>query len=448
MNEIKKEIFRAYDVRGVYPEEFNEEVAYRIAQAYAKFISPKTVVVGMDVRHSGPTVKTSAIKGLNDHGVDVIDIGVVPTDMMYFAVVEGGYDGGLQISASHNPAQFNGIKLVRAKAHPVSGDTGIMDIRDIVLSGYEYKSEKPGGISKKDFQKEYIESVLSLVDVSAIKPMQVVANCNYGSIGPNLRVVSKRLGLELITINEEPDGSFPKGRPDPLIPENRQETIGLILKEKPDFGVAWDADADRVYFFDEKARFLSGYFTTAVLSKYMLDKYPGSKVVIDMKQNWAIIDTVKGMGGVSLPNRTGHSFFKERMLKEDAVFGGEVSGHYFFKDFHYLDNGMIPFLIILEMLSKQGEKLSQIYQSYFDKYFAIEETSVQVEDVEVILDKLKKIYKDGKLSEIDGVSIDYPDWRFNVRPSNTEPLLRLNLEARSEELMKRKSEEVLGVIEK
>lgn len=449
MKKIDQSIFKAYDIRGIYPEQLNEDVAYKIAQAYTRFMGfsgGETVVLGRDVRLSGPKLSEAVRQGLMDHGVNIVDVGVVSTDFLYFATVHGKYDGGLQVSGSHNPREYNGIKMVRKKAVPISGDTGIMDIKDLVVSGYSFKAPKKGKESKQDFYEAYLEKVISVVDASAIKPKKIVANINFGSIGKIIKDIGDRFSLDITFLNENPDGNFPKGRPDPLVPENRRESMELVKKVKPDFGVMWDADADRVFFIDETGRVLSGYFTTAVLANYYLRKYPKSKVVIDMKQNWAIKDVVKEAGGTALFNRTGHSLFKEKMIKEDAVFGGEVSGHYFFKDFFYLDNGIIPFLIILELLSETGKKLSKIYQPFFDKYFAIEETNTKVKNVSIVLKRLKEKYLDGKLSEIDGVSIDYPDWRFNVRPSNTEPLLRLNLEAKSKVLMNKKSEEVLKVI--
>lgn len=448
--QIDPSIFKAYDIRGVYPTNINAELAYKIAQAYLHFINPQAkglnIVLGRDVRTSGPELAEAIKKAITEAGSNVVDIGLASTDMMYFAVANYGYDGGLQITASHNPREYNGIKMVRKGAVPISGDTGIYDIRDLVVSGYNFISENHGSVSNLDNLPDYVKKVLSVIDAASIKPMTVVANINFGFTAAVLSELAKVLPVTFTMINEQPNGEFPKGPPDPLLVENRGETIELIKKVQPNFGAAWDSDADRCYFFDETGRFLSGYFTSAVLAEYFLKKYPRSKVVIDMKQNWAIKDVVAAAGGTALPNRTGHSFFKERMIKEDAVFGGEVSGHFFFKDFFYLDNGIIPFLLILEMLSTTGKKLSEIYQPYFDKYFAIEETNLEVVDVPRVLDALKKKYSDGVLSEIDGVSIDYPDWRFNVRSSNTQPLVRLNLEAKTLELMKEKTEEITALI--
>lgn len=449
MDKIDTSIFKAYDIRGVYPQEINEEIFYKIAQAYAKFLGlsgGEKIVLGRDVRLSGPALFAAMKQGLTDHGVDVVDIGVVSTDMMYFAVANSGYAGGLVITGSHTPREMNGVKMVRKMAEPISGDSGIPQIRDLVLSGYAHKAAAPGRVTTQDILEDYLAKVLSVIDRNRIRPTKLVANINFGPLARNLKRLQDFLPLEIVWLNETPDGSFPKGRPDPLIPESRAETVELVKKHRVDLGAAWDSDADRIFFYDETGRFLSGYFTSAVLAEYMLRRYPGAKIVIDMKQNWAIIDTVKRAGGTPLPNRTGHSLFKERMIREDAAFGGEVSAHYFFKDYFYLDNGLIPLLFILDILSTSGRKLSEIYQPYFDKYFAIEENNLKVKDVNIVLAALKRRYSDGRLSEIDGISVDYPNWRFNVRPSNTEPLVRVNLEAKSRALMEEKFEEILDFI--
>lgn len=449
MAEINPGIFKAYDIRGVYPEEINADIFYKIAQAYAKFMEfrdGERVALGRDVRLSGPSLFDAMKKGLLDHGVDVVDIGVVATDMMYFAVAHYGYAGGLVITGSHTPREYNGVKMVRKMAKPISGDSGIPEIRDLAVSGYAHRAPVPGKAATRDVLDDYLQKVLSVIERTRLKPFKILANINFGPLTRNLKRMQNFLPLEIVWLNEKPDGSFPKGRPDPLIPESRAETIDLIKSNKVDFGVAWDSDADRIFFYDETGRFLSGYFTSAVLAEYMLKRYPGSKIVIDMKQNWAIIDTVKRAGGTPLSNRTGHSLFKERMIKEDAVFGGEVSAHYFFKDYFYLDNGLIPLLFILDILSLSGRKMSEIYQPYFDKYFAIEETNIKVGDPDAVFAAVKQKYGDGKLSEIDGVSIDYSDWRFNLRSSNTEPLVRLNLEAKTRELMEAKTRELMDFI--
>src|SRR5258708_423717 len=448
MNQINPSIFKAYDIRGIYPGDINEEVAYAIGQAYAKFLNPKKVVLGRDVRLSGPQLWEAVKNGLTDHGVDVVDIGVVSTDMMYFAVANYGFDGGLTVTASHNPREYNGMKMVRAKGAPISGDSGIMDIRDLVVSGYKFEAPKKGLVEKMQIIDDYISKALSVIDVTKIRPFKVVANTNFGTTGPLLEKFTASLPLTLKVINGEPNGEFPKGRPDPLIPENRNETMQLVRSEGADLGVMWDSDADRCFFIDETGRFLSGYFTSAILADYFLKKYPKSKVVVDMELNRAIIDVVNSGGGKALPNKTGHSFFKERMILEDAVFGGEVSGHYFFKDYFYLDNGLIPFLLILEILSTSGKKLSEIYDPLFAKYFAIEETNVTVADVPAVIERLTQTYHDAQVSFIDGISIEYPAWRASVRPSNTEALIRLNMEATDTANLESKTQEILELIQK
>ncbi|MDP4001168.1 MAG: phosphomannomutase/phosphoglucomutase [bacterium] len=443
---IDPTIFRSYDIRGIYPSQINRDIAYKIAQAYCKFVNPQKVVLGRDVRTSGPELFEAMKQGLLDHGVDVADIGVVSTDMMYFAVANYDYDGGLTVTASHNPKEYNGCKIVRKGGKPISSDSGIFDIRDIVLNGYKFKSEAKAKLTQLDTKQDYIDKILSFIDIGSIKPFKLLANTNFGTAGAALRLLEKKLPLELTVLNEEPNGEFPKGRPDPLIPSNRDEIITALQAGTFDLGVMWDSDADRVFFLDETGRFLSGYFTSAVLAEYFLQKYPKSKVIVDMKLNWAIIDTVKRAGGIALGNKTGHSYFKERMIAEQAVFGGEISGHYFFKDFFYLDNGMIPLVIILEILSRTGQKLSQIYQPYFDKYFAIDETNVPVKDIAKTIEFLKGKYVDAKQSFIDGISLEYPNWRANVRLAANEPLIRLNVEAKDPETLKQKTQELLKLI--
>jgi phosphomannomutase len=350
------------------------------------------------------------------------------------------------VTASHNPKEYNGVKMVRAKSAPISGDNGIYEIRDIAASGFSFLAEQQGSVSSLDVREPYLEKVFSVVDAAKIKPLKVVANLNFGAIGQNVQAAVKKFNLDVVWLNQEPDGNFPKGRPDPLIPSNRDETIALIKSSGAALGVAWDADADRCFFFDETGRFLSGYFTTAVLAEYLIKKYGPGKILVDSKLNWATSGLVKSLGGEFDVTKTGHSFYKEKMIKEGALFGGEVSAHYYFKDFYYLDNGLMPFLLILEMLSVSGKKLSEIYQPYFDKYFAIEETNFKVTSVPEVVAEVKKQYSSGKLSELDGVAVEFETWRFSVRGSNTEPIIRLNLEATSKEVMEAKSQELTELI--
>lgn len=445
---IKPEIFRAYDIRGIYPTELDEDVAYRIAQAYCKLFNPKTVILGRDVRLSGPQMSKATTQGFIDHGVSVIDIGVITTDMLYFAVGASECDGGMVISASHNPKEYSGLKLIRKGVVAVSGDSGIYEIRDIVASGYAYISATRGTTSSKDITAEYLKKCLSCVDAGAIKPLRVVANGMFGPIMKN--VEGLHLPLQLIKLNATPDGTFPKGPPDPLLAENRRETIELIKRSNVDIGVAWDGDADRFFIFDENGRFIPGYYVTAFFGEYYSKKFKGAKIVHDPRLIWAVAKTVTEAGGVPLINKAGHAFIKERMRAEDAVFGGEMSGHYYFRDFYYADNGLIPFLLILEILSTSGKKLSQLFDSYFKTYFISEETNIALAspaEINRALAAVEKKYFDAQITKIDGISIEYRTWRANIRSSNTQPLLRINVESRSSEAEKQKKlEELQGVI--
>ncbi len=439
-------IFHAYDIRGIYPEQINPEIAYKIAQAYAKFAQPKTVVIGRDVRLSGPALFEAMKNGLINHGVDVIDIGVISTDMIYFVSGEYGYDA-LIISASHNPREYNGIKMVRKNAVPISGDSGINDIKETVLSGYDFKSPIPGTFTKKDIASDYLNKCLSFIDKSKIKPMKVVANGMFGLAVQN--ILELNLPIKIIPLNEIPDGSFPKGPPDPFLKENRGETEELIKKEKADMGAAWDGDADRFFLFDENGRSIPGYYLTAFLGKYFCEKYPGAKIIHDVRETWAIIDKVKEAGGTPLLNKVGHSFIKERMRKEDAVFAGEGSGHFYFKDFYYADNGLVPFLLILQIISESGKKVSELFNSYFQRYFVSGEINTVLKsqaEIKLIFKDIEEKFAEGKIDHTDGVSVEYLDWRANVRSSNTQPLIRLNVEAKSESLMKQKTQEFLELI--
>ncbi|HYC79574.1 MAG TPA: phosphomannomutase/phosphoglucomutase [Candidatus Binatia bacterium] len=447
--QINESIFKAYDIRGIYPEQINKDTVYRIAQAYAKFLNPKNVVLGRDVRLSGDELWEAAKNGLVDHGVNVIDIGVISTDTLYFAVANYMYDGGITISASHNPAEYNGMKMVSAQAVPISGDTGIQDIKRMVLEGYEYKAAEKGKVTVRNVTQEYLEKCLSFINKDEIKHFSVVANAMFGPALQN--VMQMNLPITLKMLNESVDGSFPKGQPDPMQETNRQETVAMIEQEKPDFGVAWDGDADRFFMFDENGRFIPGYYLTAFLGKYFVSRRPGSKVICDPRLTWAIMDDVSSAGGVPIINKSGHSFFKDRMRKEDAIFAGESSGHFYFRDYFFADNGLIPFLLILHIMSSEGKKLSELFDRYFELYPISGEINLQLQDqsvVKSILDKFERNYQDAaKTEKVDGLSVEYPDWRANVRGSNTEPLLRVNVEAKNQKLLKEKTDEVLKLID-
>lgn len=403
--------------------------------------------MGRDIRLSGPSLWKAAAQGLTDHGVDVIDIGVITTDMMYFATAAyPDVDGGITISASHNPKEYNGLKLMRKGAVSISGDTGIEDIKKSVIEGYAYKAEKPGNIEQREIINDYLKKCISMIDISAIKPLKIVAN---GMSGPIIEIVRKlSLPITLVALNEEPDGSFPKGAPDPLLKENQTETSELVKTSKADLGAAWDGDADRFFLFDENGRWIPGYYITAFLGADFARKISGAKIIHDTRLTWATKDMVKEAGGVPLENKVGHSFLKERMRKEDAVFAGEMSGHYYFRDFYYADNGLIPFLIILEIISKSGKMVSEIFNPYFSKYFISGEINTKLnpnQHATDILAELEKKYGDANIEHIDGLSIEYSDWRANIRTSNTEPLLRLNVEGKSQVIVDDKTQEILSI---
>lgn len=451
---MDESIFKAYDIRGIYPDEINEDLVYRIGQAYAKFVQPKgEMAVGRDVRVHSPQLKKALIEGLTDAGVDVIDIGLCSTEMYYFAVGNYKLAGGIQITASHNPAEYNGIKMVREEVQPISSDTGIFEIRDLIKAGQEKVAPPAGGdrkrtVEKKDVLEDFAKFCLGFINPKAIKPMKLVYNPNFGFEGEVLKKIVEigNLPLTLVGINDTPDGTFPKGRPDPFRPENRPEFVEKVTNEKADLGVAWDADGDRVFFCTNDGIFVEPYYSNALLIKIALTKNPGSKIVYDPRYTWALIDSAKDNGGKAVIERVGHSFIKEKMRKENAVFCGESSGHVYFRDFWYADSGILPLLLVLELISLKGD-LDTLLKPYYDKYFISGEINTEVKDQEAKIAEIKQKYADGKQSELDGISVEYDrDWRFNVRPSNTESLLRLNVEAKSKELMEQKRDELLNLI--
>lgn len=445
------DIFHAYDVRGIYPNEINEEVCYEITLGYVSLFKPKNVVVGMDARLSSPSLKECVCKSLLDSGIDVIDVGKVTTDMIYFAV--GGLDcsGGIIVSASHNPRQYNGMKFVREKATAISSDTGLFDIRDALKAGKVRKisPKKRGSLKQIDILEDYVKHVLSFIDKSSIRTFSFVGNGNFGFVKEPLTRIVDELGLSMIPLNLEPDGSFPKGAPDPLLPENRLETEDLIKKSNVDFGVAWDADADRVMFFDENARYIHGVYITALLAKILLEKHgANNKIIFDPRVIWPILKVVKEMGAAPIINKSGHAFIKDRMRSEDALFAGELSAHYYFRDNFYADNGIIPFLLVLEHLSKSKLKLSEIVNPFMEGHHMSGEFNYTVENIREILENVRQCYKDdGKEDFIDGYSLESENWRFNIRPSNTQPLLRLNVEAKYDYLVGKIKKEIEEIIQ-
>jgi len=438
------DIFHAYDIRGVYPTEIDEESVYKIALAYAAHFKPATVAVGMDARLSSPSLKQNVINGLIDSGVDVIDIGQVTTDMIYFTVGKYGYSGGIVVSASHNPGQYNGMKLVREKATAISSDTGLFDLRDALKENRVKKptTNKKGSVKQQDIIEDYVTHVLSFIDTKSIKPFRIVANGNFGYVGRGVKRIVEKLGLTMIPLNMEADGSFPKGAPDPLLPTNRTETEGLIKSSNVDFGVAWDADADRVMFFDEKGEFVSGTYTGALLAQILIEKYGKGIIICDPRTTWPVLDAVKQSGGETVVSKCGHTFMKDKMRQLNALFATEMSAHYYFRDNYYADNGIIPFLLLLERLSKTGKTLSETMKPFMKGHYMSGEVNYRVKDVKPILEAIKEGYKQYDQDTMDGLSVEAQEWRFNIRPSNTEPLLRLNIEAKKSELVPKIKEEL------
>ncbi len=447
---INSSIFKAYDVRGLYPSEINEEAARQIGRGFVAYLKAKRIAVSRDMRLSSPSVAAAFIEGAREQGADVVDYGMMATDMMYFAVARDGHDGGAQITASHNPGQYNGIKLVRKEAFPLSGEAGLGDIRDMITGGtLPSPAARAGGLSTMEVMDDYITHVLSFIDESIIKPFNVVLDAGSGMAGVVAPRLFDTLPCRTTRLCFEVDGTFPNHEANPLIEENRRDIVARVIGDKADIGIAWDGDADRCFFIDGTGEFIAGDFVTALLSEAFLLKHPGAKVVYDLRASYAVKDTVAKHGGTSLMNRVGHAFFKKRMREEGAIFGGEVTGHYYFRDNFYADNGFIPALLMLELMSRKGQTLHELLAPLRKKYFISGEINTKMPDMKKVQDKidaLKTKYADAKTYSMDGVSVEYPDWHFNVRPSNTEPLIRLNLEATTEAEMERRRDEVLGFI--
>ena len=442
---LDPKVFKAYDVRGIYPTDLDEEGARAVGRAFVEVFEPKRIAVGRDMRVSSPSMQQAVMQGAAEAGADVLDLGLVGTEMVYFAVGDLELDGGIMVTASHNPKEYTGMKIVRGGALPVGGESGLMDVRDRAVEGAP-REAADGSVEPYDIWPAYVERVLSFVDTDAIEPLRVVVDAANGMAGVMLPPVLERLPIDARPYYFEPDGTFPNHEPNPLLPENREFIVAKTLEEGADLGVAFDGDADRCFFVDDTGEFVPGDFVTALLAESMLQKEPGAKVIYDVRASWAVPATIERAGGTALINRVGHAFIKHRMRKDGAAFGGEVSGHYYFREFSQADSGVVPFLLMLELISKRGEKLSEILRPYREKYFLTGELNTPVADVTAKLDELKERYSNGSVSELDGVSVDFDDWHFNVRPSNTEPLLRLNLEALSHDEMERRRDEVLGVI--
>ena len=440
--------FKAYDVRGIVPDELDADGAYALARGYVIAFEPRVMAIGHDMRLSSPELAAAAVRGASDAGAAIVDLGQIGTEMLYFAVGEYGYEGGLQVTASHNPAAYNGMKIVRRGALPVGSDTGLDKIKTAALGDLPQPSGDAGEVTQRDVYGGFHDRVATFVDASAVRPLNIVLDGCNGMAGPMIAPVLDRLPVQVSAHNFEPDGHFPTHEPNPLLEENRRFIIERVRAEGADLGIAWDGDADRCFFIDDTGEFVPGDLITALIARTMLERHPGATIVYDLRASWAVRDVVREAGGTALENRVGHAFIKARIRKEDAVFAGEVSGHYYFKDFYYCDTGVVPALVMLEIVSRAGKPLSELLGPFRERYFISGEINSTVSDVPVKLQQLKERYgpQAERVSHMDGISFEFPDWHFNVRPSNTEPLLRLNLEALDAATMEQRRDEVLDLI--
>ena len=449
--EVTNKGFKAYDVRGVYPTEVNEELAYRVGRIFSAMFAAETVVVGHDIRLSGRAIVDALTEGLRHGGTKVIDIGQCGTEMIYFATAHLNADGGIMVTASHNPKEYNGMKLVRKGARPISGDTGLKEIGEMAVASNfvhaQVAGKTLGALEKVDIMPAYIEHLLIYVDKSALKPMKIVANPGNGGAGPIMKELAKHLPFEFISIFDEPDGSFPNGVPNPILMPNREATAKVVRETGADLGIAWDGDFDRCFLFDENAEFIEGYYIVGLLAEVFLLKEPGAKIMYDPRLTWNTEAILERDGGVPVRCKSGHAFMKECMRQNEVLYGGEMSAHHYFRDFSYCDSGMIPWLLVAELMCRSGKKLSELVGARVDMFPCSGEINRKVEDSAAILAALEAKYADGEQDKMDGLSVAYADWRFNVRTSNTEPVMRLNVETKGDkELLAAKTAEILEII--
>ncbi|PIQ11520.1 MAG: phosphomannomutase [Ignavibacteriales bacterium CG18_big_fil_WC_8_21_14_2_50_31_20] len=440
--------FKAYDIRGKVPSELNTDIAYKVGRAFVKLNNAKKVVIGMDVRTSSPELSKALANGLTDAGCDVIDLGMCGTEMIYFSTPYFDADGGVMITASHNPPEYNGLKFVKKGSVPMGYASGLGEVEQMILNNDLGKlATTKGKIENKDVMEAFIENLNQFYDAKKIDSLKVVVNAGNGCVGPALDAIENKLPIKMIKVFHEPDSTFPNGVPNPLLPENRQPTVDAIKKHKANLGVAWDGDYDRCFFFDENGDFIEGYYIVGLLAKSILRSFPGGKIVHDPRLIWNTLDVVEKAGGEAVVSVSGHAFIKEKMREVNSVYGGEMSAHHYFRENAYSDSGMIPFLLVIQLMAEEGKKLSELVGDMIAKYPCSGEINTTLENPKAKIAELKAKYSDGKLDEIDGVSVEYDTWRFNVRMSNTEPLLRLNVESKGdEELMKAKTEELLTLI--
>ncbi|WP_114240541.1 phosphomannomutase [Dyella sp. C9] len=441
--------FKAYDIRGRLPDELNEDIAERIGRAYAEVVGKGTVVVGYDIRLASPALAAALSLGLNRAGCDVIDIGLCGTEEVYYQTFARGVIGGIMVTASHNPMDYNGMKLVREGSRPISGDSGLRDIERLVEANQFVDAATPGNIESDHDKSGYIQHLLSYIDVAALRPLKIVVNGGNGCAGPIIDLLEKHLPFEFIRVNHSPDGHFPNGIPNPLLPENRSATADAVRLHKADLGLAWDGDFDRCFFFDDGGEFIEGYYVVGLLAAQLLEKHPGAKIIHDPRLTWNTIDMVAEAGGVAVQSKTGHAFIKERMRSEDAVYGGEMSAHHYFREFAYCDSGMIPWLLLVERISRTGVSLRSMLERQMAAFPCSGEINFHVADARQSMTRVLDHYASLKpvLDHTDGISADFGAWRFNLRMSNTEPLLRLNVEARQDAaLMEAKVKEIASLI--
>lgn len=448
MNQLN--CFKAYDIRGRVPDELNEDIAYRIGRAYAGFLHTKRVVIGRDIRLSSKSLTTALTKGLLDSGTDVHDIGVCGTEEVYFSTFQFKMDGGIMVTASHNPADHNGMKLVREASKPVSGDTGLHEIRELVERNRFDITSRNGSIYPLDHRNDYTKHLLGYTDTSVVSPLRIVVNPGNGCAGPVIDLLEKHLPFQFIKVHHEPDGRFPHGIPNPLLPENREATAEAVRAHSADFGIAWDGDFDRCFFFDETGRFIEGYYLVGLLAHALLAAHPGGRIIHDPRLTWNTIDVVERAGGIPVQSKTGHAFIKERMRMEDAVYGGEMSAHHYFRDFAYCDSGMIPWLLVAEIISRTGQSLSALVSKRMALFPASGEINRKLIDPATTIRQIEERYREDAVSTdyTDGLSMAFRSWRFNLRSSNTEPIVRLNVESRGDEqLMRQKTAEILAMLD-
>ena len=442
--------FKAYDIRGRMPDELNPDIAYRIGRACAGVVGSGAVVVGYDVRLDSPALAAAVSRGLNDGGCDVIDIGLCGTEEVYFQTAHRGVAGGIMVTASHNPIDYNGMKLVREGARPISGDTGLRDIEHAVeANAFGPPAAAVGTVLRDHDKSAYIEHLLGYLDRPALRPLKIVVNAGNGGAGAVIDLLAAHLPFEFVRIHHAPDGTFPNGIPNPLLPENRSATAQAVIDSGADLGIAWDGDFDRCFLFDAAGRFIEGYYVVGLLAAQMLEKHPGAKIIHDPRLTWNTIDMVRAAGGVPVESKTGHAFIKERMRAEDAVYGGEMSAHHYFRDFAYCDTGMIPWLLVAERMCRTGQPLADMLDERMRAFPCSGEINFRVDDAAATVERVLAYYagQQPTLDRIDGVSASFGSWRFNLRSSNTEPLLRLNVEARGDEaLMRAKTAELEALI--